>query len=118
MRMKFEKVIVEISEKYVAAVTLNRPDNLNTFDSTMAGELYDALLELDSDKTVRVILLKGAGKAFCAGIDVNELADKSPMEYREWVERMERPPVSISFLGTILLIRPNSRASAAWIKFP
>ena len=94
--MKFEKVIVEVSEKFVAEVTLNRPDHLNTFDSTMAGELYEALLALDGDKNVRVILLKGAGKAFCAGIDVNELADKSATDYREWVERMERPLVAIS----------------------
>jgi enoyl-CoA hydratase/carnithine racemase len=110
--MKFEKLIVEIDENYVAEVTLNRPDNLNTFDSPMAGELYDALLALDADKRVRVILLKGAGKAFCAGIDVNELAGKSAMEYREWVERMERPLFAISQLKKPVIAQLQGVAAA------
>jgi len=94
--MAYEKILVEKSPKYVAEITLNRPENLNTLDSRMAQELYDVLMEVDVDQSVRVILLKGAGKAFCAGIDVNELPDKSAMEYREWIERMERPLVAVS----------------------
>jgi enoyl-CoA hydratase/carnithine racemase len=110
--MKYEKVIVEIGEKYVAEVTLNRPDNLNTFDSTMAAELYDALFALDAAKSVRVILLKGAGKAFCAGIDVNELAGKSTMEYRDWIERMERPLVAISQMKKPVIAQLQGFAAA------
>jgi enoyl-CoA hydratase/carnithine racemase len=110
--MKYEKLIVEIGEKYVAEVTLNRPDNLNTFDSIMAGELYEALLGLDGEKNVRVILLKGAGKAFCAGIDVNELADKSGMEYRDWIERMERPLVAISTMKKPVIAQVHGVAAA------
>ena len=49
----------------------------------MAEELYQVLMELDVDSKVRVVLLKGAGKAFCAGIDVNELQGKSALEYRD-----------------------------------
>ena len=89
--MTHEKVIVSKGENYVAELTMNRPEQLNTLDSQMAEELYEALIELDADPKVRVVLLKGAGKAFCAGIDVNELAGKSALEYREWIERMERP---------------------------
>ncbi|UCD79321.1 MAG: enoyl-CoA hydratase/isomerase family protein [Desulfobacterales bacterium] len=110
--MNYEKLIVEIGEKHVAEVTLNRPEKLNTFDSPMAGELYDALLALDAEKNVRVILLKGAGKAFCAGIDVNELADKSAIEYREWVERMERPLVAISRMKKPVIVQLQGVAAA------
>jgi enoyl-CoA hydratase/carnithine racemase len=110
--MQYEKVIVETGEKYVAEVTLNRPENLNTFDSTMAGELYDALLELDAQKNVRVVLLKGAGKAFCAGIDVNELAGKSALEYRAWIERMERPLVAISNMKKPVIAQLHGVAAA------
>jgi len=81
--MNYEEVIVETSEKHIGEIKLNRPENLNTFNSKMARELYEALFELDADKDVRVILLKGAGKAFCAGIDVNELSNKTAMEYRD-----------------------------------
>ena len=94
--MAYEKLIVEIDADYVASITLNRPDSMNTFNSTMAPELSEALLALDADDTVRVILIKGAGRAFCAGIDVKELADKSALEYRRWIERMETPLVTVS----------------------
>jgi len=110
--MNYENLIVEIGEKYVAEITLNRPEQLNTFNSIMAGELYDALLELDAQKNVRVILLKGAGKAFCAGIDVNELADKSAMEYRAWIELMERPLVSISKMNKPVIAQLHGVAAA------
>jgi len=110
--MNYEKLIVEIGEKYVAEVTLNRPENLNTFDSTMAGELDDALIELDARKNVRVVLLKGAGKAFCAGIDVNELAGKSALEYRAWIERMERPLVAISNMQKPVIAQLHGVAAA------
>jgi enoyl-CoA hydratase/carnithine racemase len=110
--MNYEKVIVEIGDKYVAEVTLNRPDNLNTFDSIMAAELYDALFALDAEKRVRVILLKGAGKAFCAGIDVNELAGKTAMEYRDWIERMERPLVAISQMKKPVIAQLQGVAAA------
>jgi enoyl-CoA hydratase/carnithine racemase len=43
-----------------------------------------------------VVLLKGAGKAFCAGIDLSELPGKSALEYREWIERMGRLLIVIS----------------------
>jgi len=110
--MNYEKVIVEIGEKYVAEITLNRPDNLNSLDSPMAAELCDALAALDAEPNVRVILLKGAGKAFCAGIDVNELAGKSTMEYRDWVERMERPLVAVSQMKKPVIAQLQGVAAA------
>jgi enoyl-CoA hydratase/carnithine racemase len=110
--MKYEKVIIEIGPKFVGGITLNRPNSLNTLDSAMADELYAALLELDTEKKVRVILLKGAGKAFCAGIDVNELPNKTAMEYREWVERMERPLVAISNMKKPVIAQLHGVAAA------
>jgi enoyl-CoA hydratase/carnithine racemase len=110
--MNYEEVIVAKGPKMVAQLTLNRPDSLNTFNSDMAGELYDALLSLDEDPDVRVILLKGAGKAFCAGIDVNELADKSAMQYRAWIERMERPLLAISRLKKPVIAQLHGVAAA------
>lgn len=110
--MDFEQVIVEIGDKYVATITLNRPDQLNTFSSQMAAELYQALLALDGDPAVRVVLIKGAGKAFCAGIDVNELEGKTTIEYREWIERMERPLVAISKMKKPVIAQLHGVAAA------
>ncbi|WP_299983055.1 enoyl-CoA hydratase-related protein [Desulfobacula sp.] len=110
--MKFEKVIIEKGENHVATLTLNRPESMNTFSSQMAAELNQALIELDSDSLVRVILLKGAGKAFCAGIDVNELAGKTAIEYREWIEKMEHPLVTISKLKKPVIAQLHGVAAA------
>jgi enoyl-CoA hydratase/carnithine racemase len=53
-----------------ATITLNRPDRLNAFTRTMAGELVAAFDLTDADDAVRVVLLTGAGRGFCAGADL------------------------------------------------
>ncbi|OPY72129.1 MAG: putative enoyl-CoA hydratase echA8 [Syntrophorhabdus sp. PtaU1.Bin058] len=58
----------------VATITLNRPDKLNAFAGNMREELLGAVMAGGRDKDVRVLVITGAGKAFCAGGDVNELA--------------------------------------------
>lgn len=57
----------------IARVTLHRPDKLNSFDAAMHGELRDALART-RDGGARVLLLTGAGRAFCAGQDLSERA--------------------------------------------
>jgi enoyl-CoA hydratase/carnithine racemase len=110
--MAYEHLIVEINDRFVGTITLNRPDHLNTFNSPLAQELYEALTTLDADPKVRVALLKGAGKAFCAGIDVNELEGKTAMEYRSWVEHMERPLVTISKMKKPVIAQLHGVAAA------
>lgn len=110
--MKFETVIVETSEKHVGIITLNRPEQLNTFNSQMAGELHEALLGMEADGNVRVVLLKSSGRAFCAGIDVNELSGKSATQYREWIEWMENPLVAISMMKKPVIAQLQGVATA------
>ena len=110
--MNFDKVIVERGDKFVATITLNRPDKLNTFDSDMAEQLYAALMAVEADDRVRVVLIKGGGKAFCAGIDVNELAGKTAMEYREWIDRMEKPLVAVSRMKKPVIAQLHGVAAA------
>lgn len=57
----------------VRKLTLNRPDVLNSFNAAMARELHVAIDESFADKTVRAVLLTGAGRAFCAGQDLAEV---------------------------------------------
>ncbi|MCD6296465.1 MAG: crotonase/enoyl-CoA hydratase family protein [Deltaproteobacteria bacterium] len=58
-------------ENGIATVTLNRPDKMNAFTSTMRKELIGIFAEADCDDAVRVIVVTGAGKAFCAGADLS-----------------------------------------------
>ena len=63
----------------LAWITLNRPNKLNVIDPVMLKELGRALDGLEEDEQVRIIILTGAGRAFCAGADIAQLADASPM---------------------------------------
>jgi 2-(1,2-epoxy-1,2-dihydrophenyl)acetyl-CoA isomerase len=58
----------------VATITLNRPDKLNAFTGTMREDLLAAVRECERDESVRVVVLTGAGRAFCAGGDVEYMA--------------------------------------------
>ncbi len=110
--MQYEHLIVEIGDDFVASITLNRPQQLNTFTTPLATELDQALKELDADRRVRVVIVKGAGKNFCAGIDVGELAGKTAMEYRAWIQRMENPLVTISRMSKPVIAQVQGVAAA------
>jgi 2-(1,2-epoxy-1,2-dihydrophenyl)acetyl-CoA isomerase len=58
----------------IATLTLNRPDRLNSFTTAMHREVRDALANVKTDPTVRVLLLTGAGRGFCAGQDLSDRA--------------------------------------------
>jgi enoyl-CoA hydratase/carnithine racemase len=110
--MAFQDILVTTPADHVGTITLNRPEQMNTFSTGMARELNQALQDLDADPKIRVILVKGAGKAFCAGIDVTELAGKTPLEYQAWIETMEQPLVTISKLGKPVIAQVHGVAVA------
>ncbi|MFU8763995.1 MAG: enoyl-CoA hydratase/isomerase family protein [Haliea sp.] len=58
----------------VALVTLNRPDSLNAFNAALRRDLLQAVLDVNADDSIRVVVLAGAGRAFCAGADLSEVA--------------------------------------------
>ncbi|MGC8660749.1 MAG: enoyl-CoA hydratase/isomerase family protein [Desulfomonilaceae bacterium] len=105
-------VLIEKSDQQIGTITLNRPDHLNTFSSAMAHELDQALLELDNDPTIRVITIKGAGRGFSAGIDVNEMFGKTTMEHREWVHSMEKPLITVTELKKPVIAQVHGPAVA------
>ena len=57
----------------IATLTLNRPEALNALSDAMLAALSDAFARLAQDRTTKVVILKGAGKAFCAGHDLREM---------------------------------------------
>lgn len=67
---------------HVGVVAMNRPDKLNALTKVMEAELRSAMEELDRDPGVRVVVLTGKGKGFCAGMDMNELEVLPPGDIR------------------------------------
>jgi enoyl-CoA hydratase len=61
----------------IARLTLDRPDRLNAIDERMPGEIRQAVEEANADPTVHVIVVSGAGRAFCAGYDLKRYAERS-----------------------------------------
>jgi enoyl-CoA hydratase len=72
----------------VARIFLNRAQKVNALDSAMLDALWEAIRKVD--ESVRVVVLGGHGKAFCAGADVNELQVLDPQTAREFIGRVHR----------------------------
>jgi enoyl-CoA hydratase/carnithine racemase len=104
-------VHVDIDE-HVATLTLNRPDKLNTFNGPLAEQFDAALWRLDEDDGVRVVVLQGAGRVFCAGIDLDEFPGKTAQEYQEWTERMERPLLTMTRITKPVIAQVHGAAVA------
>jgi enoyl-CoA hydratase/carnithine racemase len=108
--MSEPNVIIE-KEGLIGLITLNRPQDMNTFNIPFARELNDALLKLDDDPEVRVIVIKANGKHFSTGISLDEFKNKAPKDYREFIRKMDehnhtiahmRKPVIASVKGYCL----------------
>ncbi len=85
-----ETLLCDVSGEGVATLTLNRPASLNALSRQMADELTDALTRLAGDPAVRVLVLRGAGDAFCAGGDVRDMAGLGKRHATEALEGMAR----------------------------
>jgi enoyl-CoA hydratase len=97
----YQYILVERDER-IGIVTLNRPKELNALNTQLVGELASALEELDRDEAMRCMIITGAGeKAFAAGADIKEMADKSPMQmltgsFENWlrITRIHKPLIA------------------------
>jgi enoyl-CoA hydratase/carnithine racemase len=84
--------IIEQLEDGILTITLNRPDRLNAWTATMASELISALDRADADDDVRAVIITGAGRAFCAGADLERGGET--FDWRARTEAQARPDAS------------------------
>ena len=77
--MAFKTIVVDTVDS-ITTIRLNRPDALNALNAELVGELIQALAEADADPKVRALVLTGSEKAFAAGADISEMADRSFVE--------------------------------------
>lgn len=74
MNTGFETLGLDLDERGVATLTLNRPDKHNALNDVLIRELREVAERIDRDEDIRVVVLTGAGKSFCAGGDINWFA--------------------------------------------
>lgn len=72
--MSYEHLLIETTAEGVRTITLNRPEKFNAVNSQLAEELPRAVNEASADDAVRVVVITGAGKGFCAGLDLTDPA--------------------------------------------
>jgi len=96
--MKKKSLIVEIREA-IAKITLNEPENLNILNDSLKSQLLDVLPELDANNNIRVLILTGAGKVFCAGGDIRAFKKR----YDDCIARGEATPYYSNTLGAAIL---------------
>ena len=93
--MTYENILLDISGG-VARLTFNRPDKLNSFNTAMHEEVRDAVRRIASEASVRVMLLTGAGRGFCAGQDLGDRAvapGGEPVDLGATIEKYYAPLV-------------------------
>ncbi len=76
-----EHILYDVADR-IATITLNRPDRMNAWTGTMEREVRAAMMQASQDDGVRVIVLTGAGRAFCAGADMGVLQTLDPNDIR------------------------------------
>ena len=79
----------------IGLVTLNRPDRLNAINEQMLDDLDAVLDAIDVDEAVRVVILQGAGRAFCAGFDLKDEAEAGDQGVVDFMPTMQRDLTSI-----------------------
>jgi enoyl-CoA hydratase len=73
-------IVTEQHQPGIALIQLNRPKELNALNPQLMGEVRDALLQLDKNDSVKVIIITGNDQAFAAGADIKQMADKSAID--------------------------------------
>ncbi|KLV09854.1 MULTISPECIES: 2-(1,2-epoxy-1,2-dihydrophenyl)acetyl-CoA isomerase PaaG [Photobacterium] len=112
-----EQTVLYSAEAGVALITLNRPQQLNSFNPEMHQALMASLKQAEADPAVRAIVLIGAGRGFCAGQDLNDRnisADQPMPDLGESIERFYNPLVKkITQLNKPVIAAVNGVAAGA-----
>lgn len=108
-----ECILYEVKER-VAYITLNRPDVFNAFNDAQSYELQDALKQAEKDASVRVIVLTGAGKAFCSGQDLKAIAGVEKRSLRDSLDKRYNPIIkAMRNMPKPIICRLNGVAAGA-----
>jgi enoyl-CoA hydratase/carnithine racemase len=105
----------------VATITLNRPEAMNAFSGEMLDAWYDALRGAQADEAVHVIIVTGAGKAFCSGGDIKRMGDRqqtTPLDRKDYLSSsIQRIPLLLESMDKPVIAAINGAATGAGMDF-
>ncbi|MEE4352835.1 MAG: enoyl-CoA hydratase [Desulfatiglans sp.] len=107
------KDILFSTEGPITTLTLNSPKTINALSIRMIQEIIDALTEVSSDESVKVIIIKAAGNHFCAGHDLSEMVDSGVKEYRFIFDQCTRMMQMIHEIPQPVIAQVQGIATAA-----
>ena len=111
--MSFETIIYEVNSG-VATLTLNRPEVFNAFNEQLSAEVNEALKLSAKDKSIRVLVITGSGKAFCSGQDLKAIAGSKERSLSESLHKRYNPMIkAIKSLPVPVICRLNGVAAGA-----
>ena len=93
--MAYEEILTETRDR-VGIIRLNRPRKLNAWTATMSGEIIDAMTAWNSDDGIGAIVLTGEGRAFCAGADVGNFAERVETNRQGQGEQLRRGGANVT----------------------
>ena len=105
------KVILVEKKDGIAIITFNRPDKLNAVNAELKSEFFNALDELEVDDEVKVVIVTGAGNAFCAGADIAEFQTDPDEIRKRFLSSVKREPPRILSFGKPIIGAVNGVAS-------
>jgi 2-(1,2-epoxy-1,2-dihydrophenyl)acetyl-CoA isomerase len=109
------ELLYEIANK-VATITLNRPERLNAFNAQMLDLWVEALTDARTNDDVQVIILTGAGRAFCSGGDVGNMAAReqaNAYQHKLWLQQIHRVPLTLETIDKPVIAAMNGVAVGA-----
>ncbi len=105
--MSYENILYEVEEK-IAWITINRPDALNSLNPDVLREIKEAVETADQSDSVSVIVLTGAGRAFCAGVDLKSLQGLEGTDVGDELNNMARETQNqIASVGKVVIAMVN-----------
>jgi len=105
-------LILTRKEGVVGRITLNRPEAMNTFTVPFANQLDEALLEMENDPEIRVVIVDGAGKNFCTGIELDQFPARTQREAREFLYRIDAFYHTLARMKTVTIAAVHGYALA------
>ena len=110
--MKYKEILFSTKGAF-GIVTLNNPKTINALSKRMIGELIDALTKVSTDESVKVIIIRAAGKNFCAGHNLSEMVDSGVKEYKFIFDQCTKMMQLIHEIPQPVIVQVQGIATAA-----